>query len=59
VLHISIWEFGGSKLSLGGYVVRVWIVCPCGSVPTPYWGGMECGWYGSVCSHMASKAHKG
>jgi len=22
-------------------------------------GGMECGWYGSVCSHMASKAHKG
>jgi len=24
----------------------------------PQLKGMECGWYGSVCSHMASKAHK-
>jgi len=24
----------------------------------PLLGSMECGWYGSVCSHMASKAHK-
>jgi len=41
-------------------------ICGDGSefwVPVVAWapqlGGMECGWYDSVCSHMASKAHKG
>jgi len=41
-------------------------ICGDGSefwVPVAAWapqlGGMECGWYNSVCSHRASKAHKG
>jgi len=52
VLHISIW--GGRSFLWEVRWWWDWILGSCDSVSPPI-GGMECGWYDSVCSTTNAK----